>query len=68
LEVELRRRLRWFGHVTRVEEGSVLRICDELQVGRRRPPGKPRKTWRRCIQEDMNSLGLEEGMVQDSME
>jgi hypothetical protein len=51
LEVELRRRrLRWFGLVVRVEEGSVLRSTEVLKVGRRRPPGRPKKTWRRRIQ------------------
>jgi hypothetical protein len=43
LEVELRRRrLRRFGHVTKAEEGSVLRLAEELQVGRRRLLGRPR--------------------------
>jgi hypothetical protein len=66
LEVELRRRrLRWFGHVARAEEGSVLRLAEVLQVGGRRPPGRPKKTWRRRIQEDMDVLGLEDGMAQD---
>jgi hypothetical protein len=69
LEVELRRRrLRWFGHVARVEEGSVLRLAEVLQVGGRRPLGRPKKTWRRRIQEDMDSLRLAEGMAQDRRE
>jgi hypothetical protein len=58
LDVELRRRLRWFGHVARTEEGSVLRLADELQVRGRRPPGRPRKTWRMCVQEDMDRLSI----------
>jgi hypothetical protein len=66
LEVELRRRPRWFGHVVRAEDGSVLRLADELQVGGRRWPRRPRKTWRRSIQEDMDILGLEARMAQDT--
>jgi hypothetical protein len=66
LEVELRRRRqRWIGHVARAEEGSVLRLSDKLQVGGRRRPGRSRDTWRRCIHENMESLGLEETTAQD---
>jgi hypothetical protein len=42
----------------------VLRLADELQVGGRRPFGRPRKTWNRRIQEDMDGLGLASGMNQ----
>jgi hypothetical protein len=66
LEVELRRRRqRSFGHVARAKDGSVLRLTEVLQVERRRPPGRPKKTWRRRIHENMDVLGLEEVMAQD---
>jgi hypothetical protein len=45
--------------------GSVLRLAEELQVGGRRAPRRPRKIWRRRIQEDMDILGLEERMDLD---
>jgi hypothetical protein len=32
----------------------VLRLAEELQVGGRRVTGRPRKTWRRHIQDDMD--------------
>jgi hypothetical protein len=64
--VELRRRrLRWLGHVTKAEEETVLRLSEDLQLGGRCLLGRPRKTWRSRIQNDMDILCLEEGMAQD---
>lgn len=68
LEVRLRQgRLRWFGHVRRAEH-SMMRRVEEMEVGGRRPVGRPKKTWRRCIQQDMDQLGVNEGLVQDRRE
>ena len=65
LSVKLRqRRLRWFGHVKRVEEG-VLREVVEVRIGGWQPVGRPRKKWSGCVMEDMNILGIEEYMAQD---
>ena len=48
LEIVLRRRrLRWFGHVKRKDEEDPLRRAGELVVEGRRPPERPRKSWRR---------------------
>lgn len=66
LAVRLRqRRLRWFGHVERAEEGNMLREVGVVRVEGRRPVGRPRKTWRRCVMEDMNSLRIGEDMAQN---
>ena len=47
LEHRLRKmRLRWFGHVKRRDENSILRrTMMELEVEGRRPVGRPKKTW-----------------------
>ena len=47
LEHRLRKmRLRWFGHVKRRDENSILRrTMMELEVEGRRPLGRPKKTW-----------------------
>ena len=37
-------RLRWFGHVKRRDENSILRRAMELEVEGRRPVGRPKKT------------------------
>ena len=36
-----------------------------MEVDGRRPPGRPKKSWRRCIMEDMNELGIREDMAED---
>ncbi len=54
------RRLRWFGHVKRREGVGALGRAVELDVEGRRPRGRPKKTWRKCVQEDLEALGAEE--------
>ena len=55
-----RRRLRWFGHVKRRDEEDPLRRVGELVVEGRRPPGRPRKSWRKTVEEDMRKVGAQE--------
>ena len=40
-------------------------LCEvaEVRVGGRRPVGRPRKKWSKCMVEDMNLLGVEEYMA-----
>ena len=65
LSVKVRQRgLRWFGHVRRVE-GSLLNEVEEMRIVGRRPVGRPKKNWRACLTEDMNTLGIEEYMAHD---
>ena len=59
------RRLRWYGHVRRSQEESILREVEELAVGGRRPVGRPRKTWIKCVREDMELMRIDEDLVQD---
>ncbi len=39
-----------------------------LEAEGRRPVGRPRKTWRRCIQEDLALMGLDEHCAEDRAE
>ena len=55
-----RRRLRWFGHVKRRDEEDPLKRVGELVVEGRRPPGRPRKSWRKTVEEDMRKVGAQE--------
>jgi hypothetical protein len=54
------RRMRWAGHVARMEEGrGVYRVL----VGRRegkRPLGRPRCRWEDNIRMDLREIGIDE--------
>ena len=65
LEVTRVRRLQWFGHVKRREEGDALSIVQNWQVEGRRPRGRPKKSWMNLIQEDMRKLGINEDLTSD---
>ncbi len=66
LETVLRReRCRWFGHVKNAGEDTVL---EGLEVEGRRPVGRPRKTWRRCTQDGLALMGLDEHRAEDRVE
>ena len=52
-------RLRWFGHVVRGDESEILGKTQHIEVSGRRPPGRPRKSCRRNMQEELASLNLE---------
>ena len=61
LEVVMRRRrLRWYGHVRRRDEQEPLGRIMELTVEGRRPPGRPKKSWRKTVEEDMRHVGARE--------
>ena len=65
LEVTRVRRLQWFGHVKRREEGDALSIVQNWQVEGRCPRGRPKKSWMNMIQEDMRKLGIREDLTSD---
>jgi hypothetical protein len=52
------RRIRWAGHVARLEEG---RGVHRVLVGRpesKRPLGRPRRRWEDNIKEELREIGL----------
>ena len=68
LEGRLRQgRLRWFGHVRRAVD-STAHVVEEMVVAGRRPAGRPKQTWRRCVQQDLHLLGVNEERVWDRRE
>ena len=52
------RRIQWAGHVARMEEERMPRRVFLGHVEGRRHPGRPRKDWRRCLEEDIQQEGL----------
>ena len=59
-------RLRWLGHVVRMEEESIVRRVRELDVeGLPRGRGRPKLTWDAVVKKDMQECGLREDMARD---
>ena len=57
-EVVRRGRLRWFGHVERKSGDDWVSACRNVVVAGVRCAGRGRKTWRECVKDDMDELGL----------
>ena len=51
-------RLRWFGHVERKNGDDWMSACRNVVVAGMRSVGRGRKTWRECVKEDTDELGL----------
>ena len=60
------RRLRWAGHVARMEEGrSALKILTGKPTGKR-PLGRPKRRWENNIRTDLGEIGINAGNWVDS--
>ena len=64
-DVLRRRRLGWYGHVRRREEGEALATIRNWTVEGRRPRGRPRKTWLDNVKEDMRLLDITDDTALD---
>ena len=53
------RRLRWFGHIARMEEGRLPRRVFFSRPPNTRKQGRPFKNWRQCVLEDLRDLRME---------
>ena len=60
------RRLRWAGHIARMEEGrSAFKILTGIPTGKR-PSGRPRRRWEDNIRMDLEEIGINAGNWVDS--
>ena len=60
------RRLRWAGHVARMEEGrSAFKILTGKPTGKR-PLGRHRRRWEDNIRMDLEEIGINAGNWVDS--
>ena len=50
--------IHWYGHVLRKEEDNILRRALEFSVSGQRKRGRPKKTWRRQVEEEARRMGL----------
>ena len=57
------RRLRWGGHVARMEESrSSFKILIDKPTGKR-PLGRPRRRWEDNIKMDLEEIGINAGKL-----
>ena len=61
----LLRRLGWFGHVERRDERHALGRVRLVEAPGRRPPGRPKKTWKKNKEEELNRFQLCAVQAQD---
>ena len=52
--------VRWYGHVLRRDDDSVLRVALNLEVSGKRKRGRPKKTWKKQVEEETEKIGLKE--------
>ena len=50
--------VRWYGHVLRRDGDSVLRVALNLEVSSKRKRGRPKKTWKKQVEEETEKIGL----------
>ena len=48
----------WYGHVLRRDDDSVLRVALNLEVTGKRKRGRPKKTWKKQVEEETEKIGL----------
>ena len=52
-------RLRWAGHVARMQDDNIVKMVARGQPYGRRPPGRPRMRWSDNIRADLVLLGVD---------
>ena len=62
-EVVRRRRLRWFWHVESKSGDDWVSACRNVMVAGVRCAGRGRKTWRECVKDVLDELGLHSDWV-----
>ena len=44
--------VKWYGHVLRRDDDSVLRVALDLEMSGKRKRGRPKKTWKKHVEGD----------------
>ena len=50
--------VQWYGHVFRGEDSHILRRTLDLKVEGQRKKGKPKRTWKKHVEEESVKVGL----------
>ena len=60
----LRRRWKWIGHIIRRDEDSFIKTALHWTPEGKRKRGRPRNTWRRTMESDLQSMGNKWGTTE----
>ena len=58
------RRIRWLGHIVRMDQDRIPKIALRGTPPGRRKQGRPRTTWRRTVMAELKEMGLTLGEAQ----
>ncbi|KIH65377.1 hypothetical protein ANCDUO_04303 [Ancylostoma duodenale] len=58
-------RPRWFGHVLRADSDSVCKVGFNLDVGGKRPKGRPKQRWMDTLHADLKAAGIHPDQAHD---
>ena len=58
------RRLRWLGHVLRMEQDRLPKVALRWTPPGKRRPGRPKNTWRRTVEAELKEMNLTWGQAQ----
>ncbi len=58
------RRLRWLGHVLRMEQDRITKIALKWTPPGKRKPGRPKITWCRTVTQELEQINLSWGEAQ----
>ena len=50
--------VNWYGHMLRRDDDSVLRVALDLEASGNRERGRPKKTWKKQVEEETEKTGL----------
>jgi enoyl reductase-like protein len=58
IDVISKHRLKWFGHISRMNENNWIRKCLEMEIEGKRERGRPAKKWLDLVNKDMKENGI----------
>ena len=50
--------VRWYGHVLRRDDDSVLKVALDLEVSGNRKRARSTKTWKKQVEDETEKIGL----------